>query len=45
MNWCFLNVEISKDMGMYGRKIMQEKYERSYVWQEILNEYNILIQP
>lgn len=43
MEWCMTNREESKDMGRKSRAVMVEKYERSYVWGEILKEYNELL--
>lgn len=43
MEWCLKNKETSKKMGLKSRKLMQEKYERSFVWQEILKEYRRLV--
>lgn len=40
MEWCMNNREESKDMGRKSRAVMVEKYERTYVWGEILKEYN-----
>ena len=40
MEWCMNNREVSEAMGLRSRAVMVEKYERSYVWGEILREYN-----
>lgn len=40
MQWCLDYPKESKAMGMKNREIMLSDYERSYVWNEILKEYN-----
>lgn len=42
MKWCLQNKEVSKQMGLKSRKIMQSDYERTFVWNEILKEYKEL---
>lgn len=44
MQWCFNNQEESRKMGLKSRKIMQTYYERSFVWKELLAEYQSLIK-
>lgn len=39
MKWCNENRQESRKMGHESRKLMQEKYERLFVWQEMLKEY------
>lgn len=39
MEWCLQNKEQSKRMGLESRVIMQKNYERQFVWNEILEEY------
>jgi len=43
MLWCLENQEVSKQMGLRSRKLMQEKYERAFVWEELLKEYRELL--
>src|SRR5690606_5564141 len=43
MQWCLQNKETSKKMGLNSRKMMQSDYERTFVWNEILKEYNKLL--
>ena len=43
MEWCMNNREESKAMGQNSRAVMEEKFEREYVWGEILKEYNKLL--
>ncbi len=43
MLWCVEHRKESKEMGLKNRKLMQEKYEREYVWKELLKEYNTLL--
>lgn len=40
MQWCLDYPKESKAMGMKNREIMLSDYERSFVWNEILKEYN-----
>lgn len=42
MQWCLDNPIESKAMGMKNREIMLSYYERSFVWNEILKEYQKL---
>lgn len=42
MEWCLNNKEQSNEMGLKSRKIMQSDYERTFVWSEILKEYQSL---
>ncbi|MDM1465220.1 glycosyltransferase family 4 protein [Myroides odoratimimus] len=42
MQWCIENRDLSKEMGLLGRDIMKQKYERLFVWESILKEYNLL---
>lgn len=42
MKWCMENKKMSAQMGLKSRKLMIEKYERKYIWDEILKEYNAL---
>lgn len=42
MQWCLDNPIESKAMGMKNREIMLSNYERSFVWNEILKEYQKL---
>lgn len=42
MQWCLDNPIESKAMGMKNREIMLSDYERSFVWNEILKEYQKL---
>ena len=42
MQWCLYNQKESKEMGLKNREIMISDYERSYVWNEILKEYQKL---
>lgn len=44
MQWCLQNKEESHRMGLKSRKIMVSDYERSYIWNEILKEYNNLLK-
>lgn len=44
MIWCFSNPEESEKMGLRSRRLMQEKYERQFVWEELLKEYNRLLK-
>lgn len=44
MEWCLLNREKSREMGLKGRGIMQNDYERKYIWNEILKEYKNLVK-
>lgn len=43
MHWCLTHPEESKKMGQKSRKLMQEKYERKFVWEELLKEYKRLL--
>lgn len=43
MTWCMQNKTQAKQMGLKSRQLMQEKYERAYVWQELLKEYRNLL--
>ena len=43
MKWCMENREESKNMGIVGREQIKQKYEKEYVWHEILKEYNYLL--
>jgi|SRR5690625_1395719 len=43
MQWCFENQEEAKKMGLNSRKLMQDKFEREFVWQELLKEYQSLL--
>lgn len=40
---CYENRDISQKMGLKSRELMQSKYERSFVHQEILKEYKLLL--
>lgn len=42
MEWCLQNKEESDKMGLKSREIMQSDYERQFVWNEILKEYQSL---
>lgn len=42
MQWCVDNPKESKAMGLKNREIMLSDYERSFVWKEILKEYQKL---
>lgn len=42
MQWCVDNPSESKSMGMKNREIMLSDYERSFVWKEIVKEYQKL---
>lgn len=42
MQWCVNNPSESKTMGMKSREIMISDYERSFVWKEIVKEYQKL---
>ena len=42
MQWCLQHKEQSKAMGLKSREIMTTDYERQYVWNEILKEYQAL---
>lgn len=42
MEWCLQHREESDKMGLKSRKIMQSDYERQFVWNEILKEYQSL---
>lgn len=42
MQWCVDNPKESKAMGMKNREIMLSDYERSFVWKEIVKEYQKL---
>lgn len=39
MLWCIEHPEESKTMGLKSRQLMQENYERRFVWEELLKEY------
>lgn len=43
MTWCMQNKTQTKQMGLKSRQLMQEKYERTYVWEELLKEYRNLL--
>lgn len=43
MQWCLMNQKESRKMGWKSREIMIQNYERSYVWDKILEEYNVLV--
>lgn len=40
MKWCLNNGQISSQMVLISRKLMKEKYERTFIWNELLKEYN-----
>ncbi len=42
MLWCLYNQKQSEEMGLKSREIMISDYERSYIWHEILKEYQSL---
>jgi len=42
MEWCLNNREQSQQMGLKSRQVMVTDYERSFVWNEILKEYQTL---
>ncbi|WP_353164651.1 glycosyltransferase family 4 protein [Empedobacter brevis] len=42
MQWCLYNQKRSEEMGLKSREIMVSDYERSYIWNEILKEYQSL---
>lgn len=42
MQWCLDNKDKSSQMGLNSRNLMIEKYERKFVWYEILKEYKSL---
>lgn len=42
MLWCVENKDHSSNMGKQGRDAMKMNYERTYVWNEILDEYKTL---
>lgn len=42
MQWCLYNQKRSEEMGLKSREIMVSDYERSYMWNEILKEYQSL---
>jgi len=42
MQWCLYNQKQSEEMGLKSREIMVSDYERSYIWHEILKEYQSL---
>lgn len=44
MQWCLNNPKKSKKMGQKSRKLIQDKFERSFVWSELLKEYKRLLQ-
>ncbi|MGS4343983.1 glycosyltransferase family 4 protein [Myroides odoratus] len=44
MKWCLENKELSCQMGLKGREIIQRDYERQFVWSQILEEYKSLIK-
>lgn len=45
MQWCFQNKNISAQMGLKSREIMQKNYERAFLQEELLKEYkNILLK-
>lgn len=43
MNWCVVNKEISDEMGIKSRKLVQTKYERNFVQNKLLEEYKKLL--
>lgn len=43
MQWCLQNKSKSKQMGLKSREIMQRDYERSFIHQELLKEYQRLV--
>lgn len=43
MQWCFAHEAESRAMGLRGREAIQEKYERRYVWNELLKEYREIL--
>lgn len=45
MQWCLRNSKDSVQMGLKSREIIQEKYERSYVQNKLIEEYNKLLDP
>lgn len=42
MLWCMNNSALSREMGLKSRKIIQTNYETSFIWNELLKEYNNL---
>lgn len=44
MIWCLSNPSKSKEMGLKSRKLMIDKYERSFVQHELLKEYQSLLK-
>lgn len=44
MEWCLKNPEESRRMGLKSRPLMQEKFERKFVWEELLKEYRNLLK-
>lgn len=44
MEWCLTHRDESYNMGLTSRKLMVEKYERSYVQEELLKEYTRLLK-
>ncbi|WP_068596561.1 glycosyltransferase family 4 protein [Vaginella massiliensis] len=42
MQWCLHNQKQSEQMGLKSRAIMISNYERKYIWNEILKEYQKL---
>src|SRR5690554_6103724 len=42
MLWCLNNQKQSEEMGLKSREMMVSDYERSYIWNEILKEYQSL---
>src|SRR5690606_3678465 len=45
MKWCLDHRDESSRMGKKSRGLMKEKYERQFVWNEILKEYNNFVNP
>lgn len=43
MQWCMENKDKAHKMGGQSRKLMKEKFEREFVWQELLKEYKRLL--
>ena len=43
MTWSLENREISRNMGIKSREIMKTYYEQNYIWQEILKEYQTML--
>lgn len=44
MQWCLENRKESKNMGIKSRRLMQDHYERQFIWEELLREYKRLVR-